>query len=63
MSSALRDVLCACYESGGVDEATGSQLTPKLQVGHVDFSDSSSMVRRVTTVFMLPSPVVPKTCV
>ena len=32
MSSALRDVLRLCYESGGVDESTGSQLTPKLQV-------------------------------
>lgn len=32
MSSALRDVLCACYESGGTDEATGSQLAPKMQV-------------------------------
>lgn len=32
MSSALRDVLCACYESGGTDETTGSQLAPKLQV-------------------------------
>ncbi|CAM9453902.1 unnamed protein product [Ectocarpus sp. 13 AM-2016] len=31
MSSALRDVLCACYESGGTDEATGSQLPPKMQ--------------------------------
>lgn len=32
MSSALRDVLCACYESGGTDETTGVQLAPKLQV-------------------------------
>ncbi|CAM9413811.1 unnamed protein product [Ascophyllum nodosum] len=32
MSSALRDVLCACYESGGVDEASGIQRIPKLQV-------------------------------
>lgn len=35
MSSALRDVLCACYESGGTDEATGSQLAPKMQVCRV----------------------------
>lgn len=35
MSSALRDVLLACYESGGADEATGAQLDPKLQVGLV----------------------------
>eukprot|EP00752_Nemacystus_decipiens_P011318 g10058.t1 len=31
MSSALRDVLCSCYESGGTDEATGKQLAPKMQ--------------------------------
>jgi len=49
MAEALRDVLQACFESGGKDETSGSQLAPLVALSSQECSSAMVVVLEVAT--------------